>query len=158
MRRFLAGVGLAAALAAGFASVPRVSAATTERIISDVRTGLAISGIDPLSYFVDAAPRYGVADHELSLGGVIWRFRNEGNKAAFAAHPDVYMPRYGGYDPIAIGRGVAVPGNPLLWVMAGERIYLFYDEKSRDRFIANPGEAMLIADNKWSSVVSSLVP
>ena len=34
------------------------------------------------------------------MRGAIWRFRNEGNRAAFAADPEVYMPRFGGYDPV----------------------------------------------------------
>jgi hypothetical protein len=39
--------------------------------------------------------------------GTTWRFRNEGNRAAFAADPDVFLPRFGGYDPVALARGVA---------------------------------------------------
>ena len=35
-----------------------------------------------------------------------------GNRAAFAANPDIYMPRFGGYDPLGVARGVAVAGNP----------------------------------------------
>jgi hypothetical protein len=88
---------------------------------------------------------------------VIWRFRNEGNKAAFMADPEVYMPRYGGYDPIALGRGVAVAGNPLIWAMVGERLYFFHNEAARARFIADPNEAILHADNKWPTVVSGLI-
>jgi len=136
----------------------RVQAATTERVVSDVVSGLAISGIDPVSYFTHAAPLYGNADYEYSYGGVTWRFRNIGDQVAFAAHPEVYMPRYGGYDPIALSRGVAVAGNPLVWAMVGERVYLFYDEKSRARFLDNPAEAIGTADDKWPAVMSTLVP
>ena len=135
-----------------------VGAATTERVVSDLLTGLAMNGIDPVAYFTDAAPVYGRPEQEYRYAGVIWRFRNEGNKAAFIANPEVYMPRYGGYDPIAVGRAVAVPGNPLLWVVVGERLYLFYSEEARARFIANPDEAILHADNKWPTVISGLVP
>jgi hypothetical protein len=88
---------------------------------------------------------------------VIWRFRNVGDQAAFVAHPEVYMPRYGGYDPVALGRGVAVAGNPLLWALVGERVYLFYDEKSRARFLENPADAIATADDKWPAVMKKLV-
>jgi YHS domain-containing protein len=133
-----------------------VSAATTERVVHDPHTGLAISGIDPVAYFTDGAPLFGRADYEYRYAGVVWRFRNEGNQAAFIANPDVYMPRYGGYDPVAVGRAVAVPGNPLLWAVVGERLYLFYNEEARARFVANPDEAILLADNKWPAVVGAL--
>src|ERR1700738_4244256 len=126
--------GLAVALAATMACLPRVDATTTERVVSDRLTGLAMNGIDPVAYFTDAAPLYGRAEQEYRYAGVIWRFRNEGNKAAFVANPEVYMPRYGGYDPIAVGRAVAVPGNPLVWTVVGERLYLFYSEEARARF------------------------
>jgi YHS domain-containing protein len=135
-----------------------VSAAMTERVVVDPQSGLAMNGYDPVSYFTDAAPLFGRPDQESRFAGVIWRFRNEGNKAAFMANPEIYMPRYGGYDPIALGRGVAVAGNPLLWAMVGERLYFFHNEVARERFIADPNEAILHADNKWPTVVSGLIP
>ena len=127
-------------------------------MVTDPLTGLAISGIDPVAYFVEAAPVAGRPEHELPYAGVIWRFRNQGNQAAFAAQPDVYMPRYGGYDPIALGRSRAVAGNPLLWVVADNRLYLFHTEEARTRFIAEPSEAIRRADRAWPAVRDSLVP
>jgi hypothetical protein len=148
----------AAALILVLAGPRGAGAATSERVVTDVRSGLAINGIDPVAYFTHAAPLYGNADHEYRYAGTIWRFRNVGDQAAFAANPDVYMPRYGGYDPMGLGRGVAVAGNPLVWAMVREHVYLFYDEGSRDRFLANPDEAIEIADEKWPAVLSTLVP
>src|SRR4051812_48788191 len=68
-------------------------AATTERVVANRFTGLAIEGIDPVSYFTDARPIPGQADFEASLGGVVWRFSNPDNKAFFVARPDVYGPQ-----------------------------------------------------------------
>jgi len=148
---------LAVVLAAALPVLP-VSAAMTERIIVDPQSGLAMNGLDPVSYFTDPTPQFGRPDQEARHEGVIWRFRNEGNKAAFLADPEVYMPRYGGYDPIALGRGLAVAGNPLVWAVVGERLYFFFNEAARERFIADPGEAILHADNKWPSVSGALLP
>ena len=115
----------------------RVRAATTELIVVDRNSGLAISGFDPVAYFVDgvATPRQGRL--EASFAGAVWRFRNEGNRAAFMADPEVYMPRFGGYDPVGVARGVAVPGDPRLWVLFGERLYLFSTPEGRERFVAD---------------------
>ena len=79
-----------------------VGAATTERIILDYRTGLAIHGYDPVAYFTDAVALAGRDALELRYEGVVWRFRNAGNRAAFAERPDVYMPQFGGYDPVGV--------------------------------------------------------
>jgi hypothetical protein len=138
--------------------LPDVRAAITVRVVTDPHTGLALHGIDPVAYFLDGAPRYGRPDQEYRYAGAIWRFRNEGNKAAFAADPDIYMPRYGGYDPVALGRAVALPGNPLVWALVGERLYLFYNDEARERFIAGPDEAIRHADNKWPAVLGELLP
>jgi hypothetical protein len=89
-----------------------LQAATDERTVVNSRTGLAISGFDPMVFFTDGKAEFGRPDMELSLGGAVWRFRNEGNRAAFSEHPDVYMPRFGGYDPVAIARGTSMPGPP----------------------------------------------
>src|SRR5262249_51341711 len=108
----LASLGVATALVLAAPASP--PAAAPERIVNDSNTGLAISGIDPVAYFTDRAALAGRPENEYRYAGVIWRFLNPGNQAAFVANPEVYLPRYGGYDPVAIGRGVAVPGNPLL--------------------------------------------
>ena len=133
-------------------------AATTERIVSDPNTGLAINGFDPVAYFTEAAPRVGSPDFELSYGGVVWRFRNEGNRAAFVAHPEVYMPRFGGYDPIAVARGVSTPGHAELWTINEQRLYLFYNAAARDAFVGDPRGAIHAAERGWPGVLRTLSP
>jgi YHS domain-containing protein len=154
-RALACGLGLAGVLILGLSSV--AGAATTQRVVHDTHTGLAINGVDPVAYFTDAAPLAGHPEHEYLYAGVVWRFRNEGNMAAFMANPDVYMPRFGGYDAVAIGRSLAVPGNPQLWAIAGDRLYLFYSEDARARFMAKPDEVISVADNKWPTLVDTLV-
>ena len=53
-------------------------AATPERDVVDLRTGLAIHGFDPVAYFTDSAPTIGREELEVSYAGVVWRFRNAG--------------------------------------------------------------------------------
>jgi hypothetical protein len=151
------GLGLAAMLTLGVPSFPRAVAATTERVVHDTHTGLAINGVDPVAYFTDAAPLVGLPEYEYLYAGVVWRFRNEGNRAAFMANPEIYMPRFGGYDAVAIGRALALPGNPQLWAIAGERLYLFFSEEARALFMAKPDDTIASADNKWPALVDTLV-
>ena len=119
-------------------------------------TGLAISGFDPVAYFTDGKPMEGKAGLELRLGGAVWQFRNEGNRAAFAAHPEVYMPRFGGYDPVALARGTSVRGHPLIWARIRDRVYLFYDAKARATFLADPGRILVAAERKWPAIANDL--
>jgi hypothetical protein len=149
-----AGVGLL--LLAGL-PLPAGQASTTERIVVDPNRGLALSGFDPVAYFTDKKPLMGRDDLELSFAGAIWRFRNEGNRAAFVRNPEVYLPAFGGYDPVGVARGVATPGHPQIWLINGERLYLFYDVEARKVFAATPGLAAE-AENKWPDVLLTISP
>src|SRR5580692_1174299 len=91
-----AGLVLAAAVAVGLGLAGPIGAATTERIVVDRNSGLAISGFDPVAYFTDAQALQGKGEFEQTVAGAVWRFRSAGNSAAFMADPDVYMPRFGG--------------------------------------------------------------
>ena len=142
---------LGLALCGGFLA-PWPAHAAGDPAVVDSRSGLAISGFDPVAYFTDGAAKIGRADMELSQGGTVWRFRNEGNRSAFAGHPEVYTPRFGGYDPVAIARGTSVPGHPLIWAVAGERLYFFYNDAARAAFIADPGRIIEAATRKWPEV------
>ena len=133
-----------------------LQALVSERVVADRHTGLAIFGFDPVAYFLDAKPVEGRSEFELQVSDSIWRFRNAGNRAAFLANPDVYRPRYGGYDPVAIGRGVALPGNPQIFLVTDQRLYFFYNSQARDAFARDPNTAILAAEERWPDVVRSL--
>ncbi len=133
-------------------------AATTEYLVTDRYSGLAISGFDPVAYFTDATPVLGRDDLEYRHAGAVWRFRNEGNRAAFVADPNVYMPRFGGYDPIKVARGTGVPGDPRFWVIAQDRLYLFFNEEDRAEFADNAEAAAAAAERNWPAVQLTLSP
>jgi hypothetical protein len=145
-------------LAAAFGSMTLPRAATTELVVANRHTGLAIDGFDPVAYFVDGKPTLGRAEFELRFAGAAWRFRNPGNRAAFAADPEIYMPYFGGHDPIAIARGAATPGHPALWAIVEQKLYLFFDAQSRAAFMANPGQAIEAAERHWPEVLRTVAP
>jgi hypothetical protein len=149
-------MGFALAVWGGIFAPAGLRAATGDRIAVNPQTGLAISGFDPVAYFTDGKPKLGRPGLEMSEGGAIWRFRNEGNRAAFAEHPEVYAPRFGGYDPVAIARGKSVPGHPLFFTVTGERLYLFYSPEARAEFLASPGRIIEAAARKWPEVARGI--
>jgi hypothetical protein len=131
-------------------------AATTERVVVNRFSGLAIEGFDPVAYFVDRHPELGLPEYEAAEAGAVWRFRNEGNRASFVTHPDVYGPQFGGYDPTDVARGVTFPGNPRFWVISGQRLYLFGFEASRDAFAADPERYLRQAQARWPELEQGL--
>jgi hypothetical protein len=149
---------LAVVLALAAVGVERLAAATTERVVVDRRRGLAIAGFDPVAYFTDGTPTVGHPDIEYSYAGATWLFRNEGNRGAFAADPEVYMPGFGGYDPASAARGAAVEGHPLLWLILEQRLYLFETAQTRTLFSGDPDRIIAAAERKWPQVLRTLSP
>ena len=149
-------IGLLAVLAA-LAGLPSgAGAQTTERVIVNRYTGLAIEGYDPVAYFVDARAELGRQDFEAAQAGAVWRFRNEGNRASFVANPEIYGPQFGGYDPIDLARGVTYAGNPRLWLIVKQRLYLFGREANRDAFAADPARILRAAKARWPALEQDL--
>ncbi|MDO9057807.1 MAG: hypothetical protein Q7U92_02120, partial [Bradyrhizobium sp.] len=65
-------IGLLAGLAA-LAWLPLAAAAqTTERVVVNRFSGLAIEGYDPVAYFVDARAEPGRREFEASQAGAVW--------------------------------------------------------------------------------------
>ncbi|MDP3075824.1 YHS domain-containing (seleno)protein [Bradyrhizobium sp.] len=149
----LAGLGTFAALA-GFPTA--AGAQTTERVIVNRYTGLAIEGYDPVAYFADARAELGRPNFEASQAGAVWRFRNESNRASFVAHPEIYGPQFGGYDPIDLARGVTYAGNPRFWLIVKQRLYLFGREQNRDAFAADPARQLRAAEARWPALEQGL--
>ena len=144
------------AVAAAAAAAPRARAATTERVVADRFTGLAIDGMDPVAYFTEGRAVPGRADLEASVAGAVWRFCNDDNRAFFLAHPEIYGPQFGGYDPVDIARGVTVAGRPQVWLVAGQRLYLFARIESRDAFAADPAAVLREARARWPHLRDAL--
>src|SRR5580692_247654 len=120
LSRQIAMIALAAGLCLACAGAA-VRATTTERVVAARFSGLAIDGFDPVAYFVQNQAVLGLPDYEAQEAGAVWRFHNEGNRASFLAHPEVYAPQFGGYDPIDVARGVTFAGNPNFFVVVGQR-------------------------------------
>lgn len=147
---------LLAAFLAVFSVDFAADAATTERVVVNRYSGLAIGGFDPVAYFTESLAIQGLPDFEAAESGAVWRFRNEGNRASFVSHPEVYGPRFGGYDPVDVGRGVAYAGTPRIWLIVDQRLYLFGREESRDAFAANPAHFLKDADARWPAMEEGL--
>ena len=155
VRRAASGATL---VALAFASALPLIASTTEHIVVDRNSGLAIHGFDPIAYFTDGAPMLGKGEFEHRHAGAVWRFRNSGNLSAFAADPEVYMPRFGGYDPVGVGRGVPAAGDPRIWTVVEQRLYLFQSLESRAVFAVDNARLLAAADEAWPSVLRTLTP
>jgi len=126
------------------------------QVVVDWRTGLALYGMDPVAYFAVQRAVPGLPEFEVELAGRPWRFASSGNKAAFLAAPEAYVPAFAGYDPVAAGRAVAAPGNPLIWLIFEQRLYLFQELENRAAFAADPHPVIATALRHWPKLRQEL--
>ncbi|PLX35806.1 MAG: hypothetical protein C0606_17040 [Hyphomicrobiales bacterium] len=131
-------------------------AVTTERIVVDPMTGLALNGYDPVAYFVDGEPRLGSSDFEIAFEGAYWRFANKGNMEAFQSAPDIYKPRFGGYDALAVARGSVAPGNPHVWTIHEQRLYFFLSPSARTIWKMDASAFARDGEHRWPALENSL--
>jgi hypothetical protein len=155
----LAGIGTHAAAmraeAATLSIMPPV-VGLTEVFAVDELTGVALSGFDPVSYFLGDGPKAGLPEHEVIWSGVAWRFASAANREAFLRDPETYAPRFGGYDATSVAQGLTVRANPWLSVVRPEGLYLFRTDHGRARFMADQSLATK-AEERWASLKPVLV-
>lgn len=97
------------------------------------QTGYAASGYDVVAYFslpqnpVGQSQPEGVpgkAAYTTEYNGAKFAFSSAENKAAFEANPAKYAPQFDGHCAYGIAQGGKVPGNPNLWRIVDDKLYL----------------------------------
>ncbi len=131
---------------------------TLERVVVDSRTGLAIAGFDPVAYFIDGEPRLGSRDYEAVWSGAVWRFANDGNRAAFVSDPEIYAPSFGGYCAGSAALGLAVRGDPLVWSVEAGRLLFFRSALDLSSWQASGPDRLARADANWPGLMLALAP
>ncbi len=123
------------------------------------KEGIALSGYDPVSYFMDA-PMKGYPALKYTFEGSIYQFENEENRQAFIKQPTKYAPAYGGWCAWAMLDGEKVKIDPLSYKIIDGKNYVFYNgfwgdtrKKWNDK-AAKDTEALLVKDanSEWSKL------
>ena len=92
------------------------------------KTGLAIKGYDPVSYFAAKKPREGKKDFSFSTEGITYRFASAQNMDLFKSNPGKYQPQYGGWCAYAMGAtSEKVDIDPETFKLIDGKLYLFYN-------------------------------
>ena len=117
-----------AAAAAGFLALPAFAG---EQYVDG--TGYAVSGYDVVAYRSLAkvpvgqpatAGVPGRADITTEYNGATFAFVSEENLAKFLERPEYYAPQYDGHCAYGVSKGGKVPGNPNLWRIVDDKLYL----------------------------------
>jgi len=90
----------------------------------ETRDGVALEGYDAVAYFESDRPQRGSAEFSYGWRGASWWFASAAHRDAFAAHPERYAPQFGGYCAYAVSRGLTAHGDPNVWAIVGDKLYL----------------------------------
>ena len=126
MNRFT--VTLAAAIVAVSLST---AAFAGEQFVDE--TGFAVSGYDVVAYFSlpqnavgqpQTAPVEGNKSITAEYNGATFAFSTKENRDEFLANPAKYVPQYDGHCAYGVAKGGKVPGNPTLWRIVDDKLFL----------------------------------
>lgn len=122
MKRFLTAAAFALAANAAWAGPQYIDT-----------TGYAVSGYDVVAYFdlpsvaigqSAPAPVAGNAKYTAEHNGAKFAFSSAENRDKFVANPAKYAPQYDGHCAYGVAKGGKVPGNPNLWRIVDDKLYL----------------------------------
>ena len=138
------------ALIAAFLLSP-VAFAQKPTVFSD-RNG-AIRGHDPVAYFDQKGPVKGSKQFSHAWRGATCYFASAENRDKFAAEPERYAPRYGGYCAYAVSQGYTADIDPAAWSIVDGKLYLNYSLRIRERWNKDIPGHIRKADTNWPSVL-----
>ncbi|WP_375452803.1 YHS domain-containing (seleno)protein [uncultured Devosia sp.] len=125
-------------------------------IVTDPLTGIALGGMDPVSYFTEDAPLLGRGDLEYVWKGVPWHFANPANRDVFERSPAIYAPQFGGHGAMSAARGFVSDADPMIYTVFKQRLYLFYSAGSREAFLLAPDAAASKGAANWPDLAKTL--
>jgi len=115
-------------------------------------SNVAIGGYDPVAYHLQKTPVKGSSDFSTIWKGAEWRFVSRDNLNLFETKPEVYAPIFGGFCANAMSEGKKVRGNPKIWRIYKENLYLFYSKKGRESWDADTDNKIALAIEYWKIV------
>ncbi len=88
-------------------------------------SGIALSGIDVVSYHKPTGPLMGNSEFTVSHEGLIYHFLSAAHAAEFSADKDRYLPKYLGWCATSLAVGALTCPNPLNYKLENGELLLF---------------------------------
>ncbi len=134
-------------LALLFAGIPAIQAGDFFE-----RDGVAIAGYDPVAYFAEMKPVKGSKQHRAEYHGSVFLFSSPDNRNAFVAHPDKFVPQYGGFCAFGMAKGYKAAIDPVAFTVVGDKLYLNYNGTVRALWVLDIPGYVKKADANWPEV------
>jgi YHS domain-containing protein len=113
--------------------------------------GIALKGYDPVAYFTVGQAMPGRDAYIFSWKGLPYRFASAENRDRFAADPDKYVPRYGGYCAYAMAIDRIADIDPERWAIVDGKLYLNNNRFAHALWSVNKRANIAAADGNWAA-------
>ncbi|MFM9973745.1 MAG: YHS domain-containing (seleno)protein [Beijerinckiaceae bacterium] len=115
-------------------------------------TGVAIRGFDPVAYFTDGKPTQGNSQFSAKFENGTYHFATAANRDAFVKEPAKYAPAYGGFCAFAASVSKKADGNPALWKIVDNKLYLNVNETAFNRWQQDIPGNLTKANTNWPNI------
>lgn len=112
-------------------------------------TGLALRGHDPVAYQTQNQPVPGKPELSATHQGATYRFASAPNRDAFRAAPDRFTPAFGGFCAMGVAMGRKLDGDPTLFRVVDNRLYLNVSAPVQQRWIQDIPGHIRQAEAEW---------
>lgn len=136
-----------------FAAVIVLSGAGAQPAVNLSKAGVAIEGVDAVSYITDGRPVQGSPQFEARWNGATWQFASAAHRDTFLADPARYAPQFGGYCAYAVSQGHTANGDPHVWKVVDGRLYLNYSASVKRTWEQDIAGYIAKARANWPSVL-----
>ena len=130
-------------------AAPAASAAGVDPIYTGYFSSVAIDGYDPVGYYREGEPVPGSSQNAYEWRGATWYFSSAENRARFEKEPERYAPQYGGYCAYAVANGTTAPGDPQLWKIVDDKLYLNVSKSIQAEWEKDVAGYVVRADAAW---------
>ncbi|MDA3937758.1 MAG: YHS domain-containing (seleno)protein [Spirochaetia bacterium] len=125
-------------------------------IADEINTGrfnnLAIGGYDPVAYHLLGKPQKGSKDFVVIWKGAEWRFLSQEHLDLFESDPETYIPQFGGFCANGLSDGHKIRGNPKIWRVYNDKLFLFYSKNGKESWILDTDNKINLASDYWEKV------
>jgi hypothetical protein len=138
-----------AALLAAAVSLAGTPVGKRVPLVNVDRSGVALHGYDPISYFEAATPVAGDPEITFAWRGATWRFASTEHRDAFARSPVAFAPQYGGYCAKAVSENHTADTDPFAYKVVDGKLYLNFDAKVQKLWEQDIPGRIAHADGFW---------
>ncbi len=125
------------------------SAAPNQFAINVDASGNALGGYDTVAYFTEGKAMPGNAAHIFTWKGARWLFATPHHRDVFAADPEKYAPRIGGFCAVGAVSGHMADVDPQMWLVIRGKLYLYLNASVREIALQDLEASATQAETNW---------